>query len=72
MEIAQKEALQAKEKELEKWVAGDDERRREARDISVSGWKKIIEEVSNSQYVIDQAGIPKRRYEAPVVLSMMS
>ena len=67
-----REEKEWKEKELEKWVAGDDERRREARDICVSGWKKIIEEVRNSQYVIDQAGIPKRRYEAPVVLSMMS
>ena len=47
------------------------ERRRDARDICVASWKKIIDEVRNSQIVINQDGIATRRHEPPVVLSMM-
>lgn len=47
------------------------ERRRDARDICVALWKKIIDEVRNSQIVINQHGIATRRHEPPVVLSMM-
>ena len=63
--------VEEKERKQKEWEESDDQRRKTARDICVSGWKKIIDEVRNSQYIIDKAGIPKRRHEPPVVLSMM-